>query len=156
LERQLDVGDRVAGAEHRPVRFEQQLVAADPVPGRLDEQKKREQERKQAARRRRHQMVGPAELERAMKPQEHGGEQTGENHDRHRPADERPIGRQGEDEEADVEVEVGVPDPELATMEPEQVGLPARCLSDRDQDRDHRGGGEHHGAPRQAIGERSE
>jgi hypothetical protein len=99
-------------------------------------------------------MAGPAEVERAMEPEDHGREQTGENCDvppaneGHRPA--------GEDEAADVAVEVGILDPELATMEPEQVVLPARHLRDRNQDRDHGGGGEHHGAPRQAMGERSE
>ena len=64
-------------------------------------------------------MAGPAEVERATKPQDHGGEQTGENHDRRRPGDERLIGRQGEDEEADVAVEVGILDPELTPIEPE-------------------------------------
>ncbi len=51
-----------------------------------------------------------------MEPEDRAGEQTGEDHRRHRPADERLIGGQGEDEEAEVATEVR--DPSIPNVPP--------------------------------------
>ena len=124
--------DRVARSEHRAVRLEQQLVAAEPIADALTS-------RKSASTQRQKRIAaggsGSPGRRKSIAPLEPEDRRTDEQAAR----DDRPssaltmsaVGGQREDVEADVATEERLPDAEASAVEPEQVGLPARRLRER-------------------------